>query len=97
MKSGVDIWREKSGYGIVEEEVVEEATTPEARIEAVRNIVKKGQATKIDGVTVDSFTASGIVQVYDGLSDKYKEEFAAIKMPKMASLTWKLIKKLQGK
>lgn len=35
------------------------------RIEKLRKIVSEKQASKIDGVLVDTFTASAIVQIYD--------------------------------
>ena len=45
------------------------------RISAIREIVTNHQYAKIDGVMVDGFTASGIVQVYDAINEVNKGKY----------------------
>ena len=54
----------------------------EGTIDKVKNIASKKSAAKIDGVTVDMFTASAISQIYDKVNDanKKKMEKASIRM-----------------
>ena len=62
-----------------------------SRIEKIREIAK-GSFNRVDGVLVDSFTASGIVKVYDALNDVNKAKYEALPVKKMASVMWKLVK-----
>jgi hypothetical protein len=63
------------------------------RIEALREILRRRQYAKIDGVMVDGFTASAIVQVYDALNDTNKAKYREYTVGRMADLAWKMIKK----
>jgi len=69
------------------------ALSPEDRIAAIRRIVEERQYAKIEGVAVDLFTASAIIQVYDKLNDQNKAKLAAMPVPKIAAVVWKLIGK----
>ena len=66
------------------------------RIAAFRAIVERKQYAIIDGCTVDGFTASAVVQVYDALSEPNREKMRAMSVPVMVDVTWKLIKRTQG-
>ena len=54
-------------------ELAEEVELDESVIDKVKEIDRKKSAKKIDGVMVDSFTASAISQVYDKVNDKNKK------------------------
>jgi CelD/BcsL family acetyltransferase involved in cellulose biosynthesis len=62
------------------------------RIAAFRRIVEEKQYAMIDGCTVDLFSASVVVQVYDALSETNREKFAAMPAWKMTTVAFKLIK-----
>jgi len=61
------------------------------RIDAIRSIVDKCQYGKVDGTTVDLFSASAIVKVYDALSDQNKAKFASQPVGVMAHMAFRLI------
>jgi hypothetical protein len=71
---------------------VTKPSTPEERISAIRAIVTNSQYAKVDGIMVDGFSASAIVQVYDAISDANKAKFSALPVWKMASIAFKLVK-----
>lgn len=71
---------------------VTRSATPEEKIAAFRSIVARGGYSKIDGVTVDLFSASAVVAVYDALNDANKAKFAGLSVPKMATVAFKLLK-----
>ena len=60
-------------------------------IKACREIVASCSYQKIDGVTVDLFSASTIVQVFDALKPANQEKMAALPVSKMAALAFKLV------
>ncbi len=60
-------------------------------IENFRDVLENGYK-KIDGHTVDSFTASAVVGVYDKLSAANQEKFIAMPILKVVDITWKLLK-----
>lgn len=60
-------------------------------IQKLRKIVAEKQYAKVNGMTVDLFTASTVVQVYDALNEENKAKFTALSLPKMVGLTWKLV------
>jgi hypothetical protein len=70
--------------------------TPTERIAKFREIVQQHQHAKIDGVGIDAFSASAVVQVYDQLSKPNQEKFASFPAPKMTEMAWKLIGKVRG-
>ncbi len=71
---------------------VVKSSTPDEKIAAIRRIYDEHQYGKVDGVTVDGFSASAIIQVYDALNAENKAKFAACSIPKMASIAFKLCK-----
>lgn len=63
-----------------------------ANIAALRGIVRKHEAAKVGGQTVDAFTASAMIQVYDALNPANRAKFAKMPIRQMADVTWKLVK-----
>ena len=61
-------------------------------IEKIRKIVSEHTAAKVDGVLVDGFTASAIINVHDQLNPVNRAKFAALPLRKIVAVTWKLIK-----
>ena len=60
-------------------------------VQKIRQVLKKGYS-KVDGIMVDHFTASAIIQVYDNLNDQNKEKYGKLSIKKMADVAWKLVK-----
>ena len=65
-------------------------------IEQLRDVLADQQARRFKdetgkSVVVDTFTASAIVKVYDGLSAENQERFAAYSAPQMADIAWKIL------
>lgn len=52
--------------------------TGQEKIEKCREIAAEHQAERIDGVLMDSFTASAVVQVYDALNDENKAKLESL-------------------
>ena len=73
-------------------ELAEEVNLDESVIDKVKEIDRKKSAKKIDGVMVDSFTASAISQVYDKVNDKNKKRMEKLPIIKLADLAMKFIK-----
>ncbi|HUV11827.1 MAG TPA: hypothetical protein VMX12_12690 [Acidimicrobiia bacterium] len=68
-----------------------------AQIDQFRKIVDEQAATEIDGVLVDLFSASAVVQVHDALSADNAAKFAALPIPDIADVAFKLIRKADGR
>ena len=71
---------------------VTHSTTPGEKIAAIRRIVNDRQYAKIDGTTIDLFTASAILAVFDALNETNQVAFLAMPIPKMAAVAFKLLK-----
>ena len=52
---------------------------------------------KIDGVLLDGYSASAIVQVYDALGKDNKEKYQSMPITKMADVAFRLLAKQGGK
>ncbi len=61
-------------------------------IAKVKDIAKNKQAAKIDGTTVDLFTASAISQDYDKVNDVNKKKMDGMKIIPLANIAMKLLK-----
>jgi hypothetical protein len=61
------------------------------KIAKLRDIVENGY-NKVDGKTVDSFSASAIIKVYDALTDENKLRYVGLPVYKMADIAFKLLK-----
>ena len=64
----------------------------EGNIDKIKDIVSKKSASKIDGVTVDMFTASAISQIYDKVNDANKKKMEKLPITKLAALAMKMMK-----
>ena len=62
-------------------------------MDKVRKIVQDKSAAKIDGVMVDLFTASAIVQIYDKVNDANKAKMDNAKISALANIAWKVMKR----
>ena len=63
------------------------------RISALRRIVSRGQYAKIDGVMVDTYSASSILAIYNALSPASKAKMESFSIGKMADVSFKLLAK----
>ena len=63
------------------------------RISALRRIVSRGQYAKIDGVMVDTYSASSILAVYNNLSPANKAKMESFPIAKMADISFKVLAK----
>ena len=73
-------------------EVIEEAAAEGKRITTLRKIVKTKTAGKVDRQTVDLFTASGLVKVYDALAEKNRPAFEKLPLGTLVRFMWKRLK-----
>ena len=71
----------------------EEVELDENVIDKVKEIASKKSAAKIDGVMVDSFTASAISQIYDKVNDASKTKMDGLPITKLATLAMKMMQK----
>ena len=62
------------------------------RINALRRIVDRGQAEKLDGYLMDIFTASMLITVHDALSPANQIKFEKIPLPKLVDFGWSHVK-----
>jgi hypothetical protein len=61
------------------------------RIDRLRHIVEHKQAARVEGLLMDLFTASMLVQIHDALNKTNRAEFLALPLRKMVSVGWKLV------
>ena len=59
-------------------------------IERLRDIVTTESAARIDGLLVDLWTASTVVQVHDALNEDNRRKFAAMPLRRMVDIAYKL-------
>jgi hypothetical protein len=59
-------------------------------IDTLRLAIANGQQVKYQKVSVDLFSASAIVQVYDALNDANKAKYASLPIRKMADIAFKI-------
>ena len=76
-----------------EEFDLEETELDEGVIDKVKEVASKKQAMKIDGVMVDTFTASAISQIYDKVNDANKKKMDSLPITKLANLAMKMMQK----
>ena len=74
-------------------EALKDVYLDESVIDKVKEIASKKSAKKIDGVMVDSFTASAISQVYDKVNDANKKKMEKLPITKLANLAFKMMQK----
>ena len=61
-----------------------------SRIDTLRRIVQNKQHEKMEGVLVDTFTASHMIAVYDALSPENQAKFDSIPLEKLADLAFRV-------
>jgi len=88
----------KTIQSLMDEKIVEsvesvESELDESVIDKVKEIASKKSAAKIDGVMVDSFTASAISQIYDKVNDASKKKMDGLPITKLATLAMKMMQK----
>ena len=71
---------------------VMEAAAEGKRITTLRKIVKTKTAGKVDRQTVDLYTASGLVKVYDALAEKNRPAFEKLPLGTLVRFMWKRMK-----
>ena len=81
-------FRKKKGI----KESVMEAADEGKRITTLRKIVKTKTAGKVDRQTVDLFTASGLVKLYDALAEKNRPQFEKMPLGQLVEFMWKRMK-----
>lgn len=62
-----------------------------SKIEKFKSIVSRCQYNKVEGTTVDLFTAQAVTAVYDALSPANREKFLAMPVPRMCQIALKLV------
>jgi hypothetical protein len=60
-------------------------------IEDARAVVDEHQARKVNGMLLDAFTASMLVQVHDALSETNRRRFAEMPLLRAVTVGWKLV------
>jgi hypothetical protein len=62
------------------------------RIEKLRQVVARHQASRIEGKLVDAFTAQMLVKVHDALKPEDQAKFMGMPFMKMVKVGWGCIK-----
>lgn len=62
-----------------------------SRIDRLRWIVENKTAARTEGVLMDLFTASMLVQVHDALGETNRAMFVRMPIHRMVSVGWKLV------
>ncbi len=66
------------------------------RMAKIRSVMTDG-AKRMEGMLLDSFTASMLCQVHDALSPENQKDFASRPLAEMARIGWKLAEKSKSK
>lgn len=64
-----------------------------SRIGQLQTILANGQAAKIEGYLMDSFTASMLVSLYNALGPENQDRFDSIPLSKLVDFGWKQVAK----
>jgi hypothetical protein len=70
----------------------DDATAGDPRVIELLREAKRGNFRKIDGVVVDATTAAAILTVYDALKPANRAKLAALPLPQMADMAWRLLR-----
>lgn len=68
--------------------------TGEGIIDAMRQIVQDGAFAKINGTTVDLFSASAVVTIYDNVSDANKAKLLTFSVPRIIDIAFATLRKV---
>jgi hypothetical protein len=66
------------------------------RIDRLRWIVHHHQCARVEGLMLDGFTASMLVQVHDKLNEENRAKFLSLPLRKMVDVGWGVVKRAQG-
>lgn len=66
-------------------------TTPEERIEAFNTIRKDQQMGKIDGITIDLFSASAVSKVYEACNADNRKKLDAMPIQRLVRICYQMI------
>ena len=84
------IFQELDNMGLIKEDVYGGSPAPMNTIDKVQSIMDNGSAMKIDGVMVDTFTASVIMAIYNKVNEKNQDKMRSMPVEKLASSAYKL-------
>ncbi len=62
-------------------------------IEQLESIVRRRTASRVDGITVDLYSASTVLAVRNALTDGNKERLDAMSVQEMISISFKMLEK----
>lgn len=65
-------------------------------IQAMRDLVETKSYGIINGVAVDTFTASGVVALYDHVNEANKQKLSAMSVDRMIAVTYSTMQKLNA-
>ncbi|MBE3036950.1 MAG: hypothetical protein IMZ70_07730 [Candidatus Atribacteria bacterium] len=74
--------------------VVTNPKTGIERIDAIRQIVTEKQYAKVDGVMVDLFSASAIINVYDNINGTHQAKYRELPVQRMVDIAFKVMDKV---
>ena len=63
-----------------------------SKIESIQKIVDEKQCAKVEGYTLDLFSASAILNVYRALGEENRSNYVSMPIPTMARFAFKLLK-----
>jgi hypothetical protein len=66
-------------------------------IDQVRQVLDAKQHDKVDGMLLDTFSASALVQIYDALSPENKAKLEAMTLDRAMDIVWKLMSKTSSR
>ena len=84
------IFQELDNMGLIKEDVYGGSPAPMNTIDKVQSIMDNGSAMKIDGVMVDTFTASVIMAIYNKVNEKNQDKMRSMPVEKLASSAYML-------
>ena len=84
------IFQELDLMGLIKEDVYGGSPAPINTIDKVQSITDNGSAMKIDGVMVDTFNASLIMDIYNKVNEKNQDKMRSMPVEKLASSAYKL-------
>lgn len=84
---------DESQLDIDDEDCINTGGDPDKKIEAIRLVVERKAFKVVDGILVDLFSASVIIQVFDALSAENKRKYKKLSLPRMQSVAFDLVEK----
>jgi len=88
----INVAHKKKGLPLFKEGTLNEAASWGQVKTFLLGILRKKQATKMDGFRVDLQTANAILQVGNALNQSNQKKYGKLPIRKMATVAWKLVK-----